>query len=64
MIAAGHRARGLGVPSWQGSPHEYRIRLEEAMAERAYVCVPSTGRVCLSHVHAPVWANVGEKCVR
>lgn len=59
MIAAGHRARGLGVPSWQDSPHEYRIRLEETLC----VCVVQVECVFV-HVHAPVWANMGEKYVR
>lgn len=56
MIAAGHRARGLGVDR----PHEYRIT--EGNSERVQASGPNL--VCLLHVHAPVWANMDEKYVR
>lgn len=55
MIAAGHRARSLRVPSWQDSPHEYRIRLEE-VCECVCLQVMGVFFMCL-RLYGPIWVR-------
>lgn len=55
MIAAGHRARGLRVQSWQDGPHEYRIRLEETLC--VCVCVLCTGLSVCMRLYGPIWVR-------
>lgn len=55
MIAAGHRARSLRVLSWQDSPHEYRIRLEE-VCECVCLQVMCVFFMCL-RLYGPIWVR-------